>query len=201
MGRHAVRAEPMGTGRDHPGAHAVELVILPRPPITLLILATAIVFGPVSAFLYALAGSLLGAAVTFAAGRALGRDAVRRLAGHRLNHLSRRLARRGLLAVVAVRIIPVAPFTVVNLAAGASHISFRDFALGTALGMLPGIFAITLFSERVLAAVQQPSALTLATLGAVVLGIAAAAWLLRRLLQRRAARTSASADSNAAPAA
>jgi phosphatidylserine/phosphatidylglycerophosphate/cardiolipin synthase-like enzyme/uncharacterized membrane protein YdjX (TVP38/TMEM64 family) len=170
-------------------------------PITLLILATAVVFGPVSAFLYALAGSLLGAALTFGAGRALGRDAVRRLAGRRLNHLSRRLARRGLLAVIAVRVLPVAPFTVVNLAAGASHIGFRDFALGTALGMLPGIFAITLFSDRVLAAVRSPSPLTLATLGAVVLAIAAGAYVLRRVLQRRAAQASASAGSNPAPAA
>ena len=40
--------------------------------------------------------------------------------------------------VITLRIVPVAPFTVVNLVAGASHISFRDFALGTLLGMLAG---------------------------------------------------------------
>lgn len=155
-------------------------------PITLLIVATALVFGPLSAMLYAVSGALLGASLGFWIGRLLGRDAVRRLAGRRLNILSRRLARRGLLAVIAVRVVPVAPFTIVNLAAGASHIRFRDFAAGTLLGMLPGILAITLFSDRVLAAARQPSALTLATLAAVVLGIAAAAWLLRRGLRRRA---------------
>jgi hypothetical protein len=67
--------------------------------------------------------------------------------------------------------------------------------------MLPGIFAITLFSDRVLAAVRSPSPLTLATLGAVVLAIAAGAYALRRVLQRRAAQASASAGSNPAPAA
>jgi phospholipase D1/2 len=159
-------------------------------PITLLIVATALVFGPVGAFLYAVSGALLGATLGFWLGRVLGRDFVRRLAGRRLNHLSRRLARRGLLAVVAVRIIPVAPFTVVNLAAGASHIGFRDFAVGTVLGMLPGILAIALFSDRMLAALRQPSALTLATLGAVVLAIVAFTYLLRGALRRRALRAS-----------
>jgi phosphatidylserine/phosphatidylglycerophosphate/cardiolipin synthase-like enzyme/uncharacterized membrane protein YdjX (TVP38/TMEM64 family) len=159
-------------------------------PITLMIVATALVFGPVTALLYAVAGAGLGAMLGFWLGRLLGRDLVRRLAGRRLNHLSRRLARRGLLAVVAVRIIPVAPFTVVNLAAGASHIGFRDFALGTLLGMLPGILAITLFSDRMAAAVRQPSALTLSALAAVVLAIAAFTYLLRRALQRRGLRGS-----------
>jgi uncharacterized membrane protein YdjX (TVP38/TMEM64 family) len=170
-------------------------------PITLLIVATALVFGAVTALLYAVLGSLLGACAAFALGRVLGRDVVRRVAGRRLNHLSRRLARRGLLAVIAVRIIPVAPFTIVNLAAGASHIRFRDFAIGTLLGMLPGIVAITLFSDRVMAAVRQPSALTLATLGAVVLGIAAFAHLLRRTLQRRSLRASAAAGNPSTSAA
>ena len=46
--------------------------------------------------------------------------------------------------------------------------------------------------DRVVAAVQRPSALTLATLGAAVLAIAVFTHLLRRALQRRAARASAS---------
>jgi phosphatidylserine/phosphatidylglycerophosphate/cardiolipin synthase-like enzyme/uncharacterized membrane protein YdjX (TVP38/TMEM64 family) len=163
-------------------------------PITLLIVATALVFGPLAAFLYALSGALAGAALGFGAGRVLGRDFVRRVAGRRINVLSRRLAQRGVLAMVAVRILPVAPFTVVNLVAGASHIRFRDFALGTVIGLLPGVTGITLFSDRVIAAARQPSALTLATLGAVVAGIVAITWLLRRLLQRRAQRNAPSAS-------
>jgi phosphatidylserine/phosphatidylglycerophosphate/cardiolipin synthase-like enzyme/uncharacterized membrane protein YdjX (TVP38/TMEM64 family) len=191
--------------RNLPGAPLVVLAAylvasLAMIPITLLILASALVFGPLSALLYAVLGSLLGAGAGFGLGRLLGRDFVRRLAGRRLNHLSRRLARRGLLAVIAVRVIPVAPFTIVNLAAGASHIRFRDFAIGTLAGMLPGILAITLFSDRVLAAVRQPSALTLATLGAVVLGIAAVAHLLRRSLRHRSLRSASNSGADASAA-
>jgi len=158
-------------------------------PITLLIVATALVFGPVPAFAYALCGSLIGAALGFGIGKALGREAVRRLAGARLNELSRRLGKRGLLAVIAVRVIPVAPFTVVNLVAGASHIRLRDFLLGTVLGMAPGMAAVSMFSDRLLAAVLNPSPTTLVLLAIVVAIIAAFAiaarwWFVRHRSKR-----------------
>jgi uncharacterized membrane protein YdjX (TVP38/TMEM64 family) len=155
-------------------------------PITLLILATAFVFGPLEGFAYALAGSLLGAGVTFWLGRALGRGTVRRLAGSRLNKLSRLLGRRGLLAVITVRILPVAPFTLVNMVAGASHLRPRDFLIGTALGMLPGIVAVVLFSDRLAAAVFEPTAGNFAWFALALVLIAAAGLILYRWLSRRA---------------
>jgi len=163
-------------------------------PITLLIVATALVFGSLAAFAYALAGSLAGAALGFALGHFLGRRAVRELAGARLNQLSRRLGQRGLLAVIALRVVPVAPFTVVNLVAGASHIRLRDFLLGTLLGMTPGILAVTVFSDRLLAALRDPSPVALAALAVVVGLIAAGAVGARRWLARRTQRRAASGE-------
>jgi uncharacterized membrane protein YdjX (TVP38/TMEM64 family) len=61
---------------------------------------------------------ILSALLSFGIGHRLGHQTVRRLAGSRLEQLSQRLARQGLLTVIAVRIIPVAPFTVINLIAG-----------------------------------------------------------------------------------
>ena len=66
---------------------------------------------------------------------------MRRYAGERLNSVSRKLSERGLLTIITLRIVPVAPFTVINLVAGASHIRLRDFALGTLVDLLPGVFA------------------------------------------------------------
>ena len=51
--------------------------------------------------------------------------------GPRLNRIRRGIVRRGVLAVAAVRLVPIAPFTVVNLVAGASRIPLLDFVLGT----------------------------------------------------------------------
>ncbi len=159
-------------------------------PITILIVATALVFGPLWALLYALVGALSAAALTFWIGHTLGRNVVRRVAGSRINRLSRQLGRRGLLAVAAVRIVPVAPFTVVNLVAGASHIRFGVFMLGTLLGMTPGIAAVTVFSDRVNAVVRDPSPqaiaiLALVTAAIAVLALAVRGWLARRGMGER----------------
>jgi phospholipase D1/2 len=153
-------------------------------PVTALVAVTVLVFGPWTGLLYAAGGSLLSAATTYGLGRALGRNVMRRLAGARLNRLSRRLGRRGLIAVVAVRLVPVAPFTIVNMVAGATHIGLFDFLLGTLLGMAPGSIAIALFVDRVAAAVTDPGAGTFAILGGVMLLVAAAAVALRRWLGR-----------------
>jgi phosphatidylserine/phosphatidylglycerophosphate/cardiolipin synthase-like enzyme/uncharacterized membrane protein YdjX (TVP38/TMEM64 family) len=124
-------------------------------PVTLLILLTALIYGPVMGAFYALTGSLLAASATYGIGAYLGGPTVERLSGGSVHRLSERLARRGILTVIAVRIVPVAPFTVINLFAGASRISLRDYLIGTAVGMMPGVAAMTAFSEGILALVQR----------------------------------------------
>jgi phospholipase D1/2 len=162
-------------------------------PITLVIFATAVVFGPAAGFVYAILGSLVSASLTFALGHVFGRDLVRRLGGSRLNTLSRWLRHRGLLAMLTVRLIPVAPFTVVNLVAGASHIRFRDFLLGTIFGMVPGTIAITVFSDRLAAAVHHPSPVNIALLVGSAIVIGTAAFAAYRWLRRREAENAACA--------
>ena len=158
-------------------------------PVTLLIAVTALVFGPLTAVVYGLLGATLSAAVTYAIGRMLGREAVRRLAGPRLNELSQRLAQRGLLAVLIVRTLPIAPFSIINVVAGASHIGWRDFLLGTALGLLPGILLTSVFVDRIVDAARHPGPATFMLLVLVAALIAAVALASRRWLdQRREAR-------------
>lgn len=154
-------------------------------PVTLLVAGTVLVFGPWLGVAYASGGSLLSAAATYGLGRWLGRGTVRRLAGAGLNRLSRRLKDRGLLTVIAVRLVPVAPFTVVNMVAGAAHIGVRDFLLGTLLGMAPGVIATAVFIDRVAAAIREPGTGSFAILAGVLAVVVAGAVALRRWLQRR----------------
>lgn len=154
-------------------------------PVTLLIVQTGAVFGPLLGILYSLAGLLFAAAVTFGAGRMLGRRTVRRMAGSRLNKISRRLARGGILGVVLVRVLPVAPFTIVNLVGGASHLRFRAFAGGTAIGMLPGLLALNVLSDRLMHALRAPSPASISALGAVAGAVVVAGLLLSRWLRRK----------------
>jgi phospholipase D1/2 len=155
-------------------------------PITFVIAATGALFGPLLGLVYALVGALLGAGLSFAVGRGLGREWVRRIASRRVNAINKRLERHGLLAMTVLRLLPIAPFTVVNLVAGASEIRARDYMLGSLFGMAPGIVLMTVFGDRLGAWLRDPDVGNLM----VVVGVAVAAllltWALRRWSQRRA---------------
>jgi phospholipase D1/2 len=87
--------------------------------------------------------------------------------------------------MIVVRNIPVAPFTVVNLVAGASKIHFRDYLLGTVIGMAPGIAALTIFMDRLEQAVRNPAVENFLVLVGVAVVISAGALLLRKWLVGR----------------
>lgn len=156
-------------------------------PLTLLIAITAALFGPLVAIPLALTGALASAATTFHLARRFERGWLRRHTGPRFDELAQRLAQRGLLAVLVVRLLPIAPFSVVNAAAGVARIGWRDFLLGTLLGVLPGIVLTSALIDRVLAALAKPTATHLATLALVLAVILVAGWALHRKFDRHLA--------------
>jgi len=57
-----------------------------------------------------------------------------------------------------------------NLFAGASRIRFRDYLMGTAVGMLPGILSVSIFADRLLLVIRNPERKHVAmTMGAALL--------------------------------
>ncbi|HSD44659.1 MAG TPA: VTT domain-containing protein [Burkholderiales bacterium] len=158
------------------------VVMFPRPVITL---AAVVAFGPWLGFGYAMAGILLSALAGYVAGRHVGRDTLRRLAGRKLNRLSRALRQRGIFAVTAVRLVPLAPFVIESLVAGAIHIRLWHFLLGTFLGMLPGVLAATVFGDQVETALRDPAQINYWVVAGVlvlfaVLTVAVRRWLVRQ---------------------
>ena len=130
-------------------------------PVLILIAATGLVFGPVLGPLYAMAGSLASGSAGFAIGRWLGRHRVERLSGARIGRLIGRMRRNGILTVFLARKVPV-PFTLMNITVGASPVSFRDFLLGTLLGMAAAVTALAGFGSQLHQVVRDPSPATLA---------------------------------------
>lgn len=154
-------------------------------PVTAMIVTTGLIFGWLVGFFTALTGALLGAMAGYAIGRYVWHDAFRRLGGRRINRISEVLAQRGLISVALVRLVPSAPFTVVNMVAGASHIGVRDFLAGTLLGMAPGALALTVFASSAKNAIRDPGWSTILSLvvfaGLLGLGF----WRLSRYLEGR----------------
>jgi phospholipase D1/2 len=151
-------------------------------PVTLLIIASVIVFGPLVGAGYALLGSVLSSLSGYFIGSLLGRDAIMGLTHGKVKRISQRLATRGVFTIVVLRIVPVAPFTIINLVAGASHIGLRDFFWGTSLGITPGIITIALLTDRARATLIDPEPATIVMLIALAIIVVLASYYLSRYL-------------------
>jgi uncharacterized membrane protein YdjX (TVP38/TMEM64 family) len=149
-------------------------------PFMLMILLTGFWFGPFYGFLYGWAGGMLSSSILFGAGQTLGRETVRRLGGRLVNRISYRLARHGFLAVAVVQVLPIAPFTLVNLVAGASRVSFADHLKGTLVGLAPLVLIVAAFGDRIMAAIRHPGGLNFLILGgSTILFVLVFLWLRR----------------------
>ncbi|KFZ31048.1 phospholipase [Pseudidiomarina salinarum] len=117
-------------------------------PLTVLVVATGLLLGPVWGFFYAVAGSLASAAVSYWIGHWLGREALLNYGGARLNKIARHLAERGVRTMFVISLLPLAPFTLTNMLAGAFHLRFRHYFLGSVLGLVPGLAVVTLMGSQ-----------------------------------------------------
>lgn len=179
--------------RDAPWAVLVVMAVyagasLVMFPLSLLVALTGLLFGPWWGFGYALAGTLAASVLTWWVGRKLGRDALLRHGGQRLKGLSRYLSGRGIRTMTLVNLLPLAPFTLTNMMAGAFHLRFRDYMIGSILGIIPGLAGVTLLGSQLgqLAAADSRKDVVMA-LGGLVLG-AALLYGLKRWAERRRRR-------------
>lgn len=155
-------------------------------PVTLMIMATIVVYGPWFGGVYALVGVLLSAMTMFFLGNFLGKEFVARFSGSLINRINQRLKESGLMAIIAFRIIPVAPFSIINLIAGVSAIRVKDFFWGTFIGILPGIVAIAMVADRFSKSLQQPDMTSYTALfAAVVVAIGGLAFFKNWIKKRR----------------
>ena len=156
-------------------------------PVNVLIAATVIVFGPVEGALVALLGSLLSAAALHEVGRLLPAARLRERLDKPLRMLTGRMPRHSIIAIMVIRIVPVAPYTVVNVISGAAHVDRIPYLIGTALGMLPGIVLNALLIDRLIDAIEHPGPWTWTLLALVGVAIAAVVATVHRRLRRAGA--------------
>jgi len=159
-------------------------VALAPVPVMLLIAATGIAFGPILGPIYAMAGCLASGSVGFGIGRWLGQHRVEQLGGERVVRVTNTLRRNGTLAVFFLRKIPF-PFTLANIIVGASTVTYRDFVVGTLLGMAGIVIGLAGFGYQLTMVLRSPSPATI--LGAILLVSIplTLAWLINRTLRPR----------------
>jgi uncharacterized membrane protein YdjX (TVP38/TMEM64 family) len=134
------------------GIVTVEVVVAPIPG-TILYAPAGAIFGGWRGGWLSLAGNIIGAALSFALMRVLGRAAFERWVQHEhLERLERRLVDHGVLVVFLLRINPLTSSDIVSYAAGATAMPMWKLVTGTALGMAPLCFLQSYLAEGLLVA-------------------------------------------------
>lgn len=157
-------------------------------PLNLMVGAIALLLPLEEAVLVNLLGAMLSAALSFALGALGGRPVLNRWVGGRIARIARSLHRQRALGVADLRLTPLAPFTVVNLVAGASHMRPRDYALGSLIGLSPNVLAATAFGAGVRRLWRRPRPAQIGMVAAIGLGWLGASYLAQRWIDRRHTR-------------
>lgn len=136
---------------DYYAAHKVTMVAgfmtiyivqtaLSLPGAAILSLAAGAIFGSIMGTVYANIAATIGATLAFLVTRYLLRDVILNKFGSRLEGMNRELEQRGLSYLLFLRLVPLFPFFLINLAAGLTRLPLRTFFFGTMLGIIPGGF-------------------------------------------------------------
>lgn len=156
--QHLVAQQQLATLRDRLGASwwsplgfVVAYAVLAALDFSGLVLTLAggVVFGFERGVLLNTIGANLGANAAYLLARMLGKDAVAALLGARFSRLQGFAEAWGFLWLLRLRLIPVVPFNLLNLAAGIAGMPWRTFAVATALGIVPGTVIYTLFADAI----------------------------------------------------
>ncbi len=154
-------------------------------PQIVLIAAAVVAFGPVQGSAYSWIGTMVSALVGFQVGRLAGAGALERVSGEGVRRFMRLVGENGFLASLIVRLVPSAPFIVVNMAAGVTPMRLAHFVAGTGLGIVPKI-ALTAFAGASIAQLMRGEIaghwVELAAVAAIWLAMG---WFARRWLRRR----------------
>ena len=148
-------------------------------PQFVLIAAAVVAFGPWTGFAYSWIGTLVSSLVGFWLGRAYGARILRDFAGEGVNKFMRMIGKNGFMASLIVRLVPSAPFIVVNMAAGVTPMRLRDFAAGTAIGIIPKIALTAFAGNSIVQALKGGGQRHI-----VMLVIAVAVWIVAGLIAR-----------------
>ena len=125
--------------------------------IKLLLVSATLVISPWAAFGCGFLGSLLSAVAAFYLGKVAGESILKKFFADYIEKLSKKIQDRGVISVALLRLVPVAPFPVVNLVAGISKMKLRTFVGGSCLGMIPGMLGVVFVTYQAKSAYTDPT--------------------------------------------
>ncbi len=117
-------------------------------PLTILVVATGMLFSTEWAMLCATLGALSSSAAGYATGHWVGRETIEKYGGKRVRQAEKCIQNNSFSSMVLINLLPIAPFTVTNMLAGAFRLDFSRYMLGSAVGIIPGLFIVIAFGGQ-----------------------------------------------------
>jgi uncharacterized membrane protein YdjX (TVP38/TMEM64 family) len=116
----------------------VAVTALSIPGAVWMTIAGGFLFGVVAGSAYAVVGATLGSCAVFLAARFFAGDWLRRRAGAQVHRMEAGFRRHAMSYLLVLRLVPIFPFWLVNLAPALIGVPLRTFIVGTLLGIVPG---------------------------------------------------------------
>lgn len=143
-------------------------------------------FGPYAGSALNTVGIVIGAATSFFAARALGRDFVLRITGKRIRKVERAVNRQGFWPLVQLRFLPI-PYPVINFASALAGVPAKRFLAASVIGLIPATLIHSYFIAQLIYASGDERVTQGLIYAAVLVAInllIALAWLRTRIDRR-----------------
>lgn len=130
------------------GILAIKTVFIVFPYSVMIILGGSI-FGPVSGFIYSMIGIYFSASIGYWLGRFLDKRIFDKILKNGLKNLDSKVEKHGFKIIFFMRLSMVFPFDLLSFASGVAKMKYKDFILGTLLGIVPETFSLTYLGENI----------------------------------------------------
>ncbi|WP_236684771.1 TVP38/TMEM64 family protein [Corynebacterium uterequi] len=179
-----LRSWASSLGPWFPMAFLLAYIIITQFPMprTLLSISAGILFGPWLGGAIAMIGVTVSAAISLVVVRGFLREWIEpRLTHPAVQKINAHLHRRGLIAVISLRMIAGVPFSIMNYASAITKVPVGVFTLGTLIGSLPGTLLIVFFGDTL---ATEPNPVIIAAMVVLaVVGITALGFDARRAMR------------------
>lgn len=146
------------------------LALLPRVAMTTVIVLT---FAPLSAFSICMIGSLVSGSIGYLIGNLFGLHSMEALIGNTAKKISDYVNKGGIIGITLLRMLPIAPYTIVNITLAMLKVPYLTFLLATFLGILPGTAIASLLGFSIMEVWDNPTPENI-----ILIGGGFAGWLL-----------------------
>lgn len=120
-------------------------------PAGIFMLAGGLSFGTLMGAIVLVIGTILSSTIGFVFARYFGKDYVqKKLSRTKIGDISGKIAQKGFLIILLLRLVPILPYDAINYICGMSKIRYRDFILATIIGTIPACVLYAYLGENIL---------------------------------------------------